>query len=282
MRILVTGANGQLGLSLRKIAGGHPQHTFTYTDLPEADITSRESIEGLVTEHGIELIVNCAAYTAVDKAESDPDTAHRINAEGPRVLARIARARDLKLIHVSTDYVFTGEGCHPLHEEDLAGPTGVYGRTKFEGELAVREEGCDAAVVRTAWLYSEFGANFVKTMLRLGAERETLSVVYDQVGTPTYAPDLAEALLAIAEDGIRGYEVYHYSNEGVASWYDFAREIFTLAGLPVQLEPIESREYPTPARRPAYSVLSKTKIKALGAKVPYWKDSLKTCLNELL
>lgn len=281
MRILVTGANGQLGLSLRKVAAAHPEHTLVCTDLPEADITDRGAIEALVEKNGTELIINCAAYTAVDKAESDEQLARTINAGGPRTLAAIARERGIGLIHISTDYVFSGEGCRPLREDDPAGPTGAYGRTKFEGELSVRESGCDAAVVRTSWLYSEFGVNFVRTMLRLGAEREALSVVYDQVGTPTYAPDLADALLQLASRGISGYEVYHYSNEGVASWYDFAWEIFSLAGLPVRLSPIESSQYPTPARRPAYSVLAKEKIKSLGIAVPYWKDSLQTCLNAI-
>lgn len=281
MRILVTGGRGQLGLSLQKIGGDYAAHRFVYTDLPETDITDRAAVEALIEREGIELIINCAAYTAVDKAESEPELARRINCEGPKVLAQIAKKHGLKLIHVSTDYVFDGESCHPLHEDRPASPVGVYGITKREGEIAIEQTGCDAAIVRTAWLYSEFGNNFVKTMLRVGAQRESLSVVYDQVGTPTYAPDLGAALLLIAEKGIGGFEIYHFSDEGVISWYDFAREIFDLAGMTTRVEAIESDQYPTPAKRPAYSVLSKDKIKQLGAVVPYWKDSLKICFEAL-
>lgn len=281
MHILVTGANGQLGCSLQKIAGAYPQHTFVYTDLPETDITDKTGLEALVEHHRIELIVNCAAYTAVDRAESEPELARKINCEGPRTLARVTKERGLRLIHVSTDYVFDGESCHPLKEDQPTSPTGVYGITKLAGEKAIEETGCNAAIVRTAWLYSEFGNNFVKTMLKVGAQRESLSVVYDQIGTPTYAPDLAAALLHIAGQGIEGFQVYHFSGEGVISWYDFAKEIFEMAGMPTRVEAIESWQYPSAAKRPAYSVLAKDKIKQLGAVVPYWKDSLKVCFEAL-
>lgn len=281
MNILVTGGKGQLGCSLQKISTIYTQHHFVFTDMPEADITDRHCMERLVEEHSINLIINCAAYTAVDRAESDIELAERINVHGPCILAQVARERSVQLIHISTDYVFDGNSCHPIHEEQPTDPIGVYGRTKRAGEEAIEREGGDAAIIRTAWLYSEFGNNFVKTMLRLGNERDALNVVYDQIGTPTYAPDLAHAILCVAEHGIRGVEYYHYSNEGVISWYDFAQEIFALAQVSVSVTAIESYLYPVPAKRPAYSVLAKDKIKAIGASVPYWKESLKACLLAL-
>ncbi len=281
MKILVTGANGQLGNCLRKQSAGRPHDRFIFTDVPEADITDRECMDRLIRTCGAEAVVNCAAYTAVDKAESEPESCARINETGPAVLGELAGAYDIPLIHISTDYVFDGKTCRPMHEDHPTCPTGVYGRTKLAGELAVKNSGCRGAVIRTAWLYSEFGNNFVKTMIRLGRERGALNVVYDQVGTPTYAGDLAAAILALLDGGIVGCETYHYSNEGVASWYDFARKIFQLEGIRVDLGAIESTQYPTPAERPAYSVLSKDKIKSKGIPVPYWEDSLKVCLEEL-
>lgn len=281
MNILVTGAKGQLGRSLEKTAPRYPLHRLILTDVPEGDITDPACMQSLVKQHAVGLIVNCAAYTAVDKAETDAALAEKINAEGPRILAGIARQEGIGLIHVSTDYVFNGEHCHPLHEEDPTGPTGVYGRTKLSGEEAIRESGCEAVIIRTSWLYSEFGNNFLKTMLRLGRENAQLTVVYDQVGTPTYAPDLAEAILYLADRGIAGSELYHFSNEGVTSWYDFAWAIFDLSGMPVEVNAVESDRYPTAAKRPAYSVLSKDKIRSSGVPVPYWRDSLKVCLGAL-
>lgn len=281
MRILVTGAAGQLGLSLEKVAKKYPQHAFVFTDLPDADITDRDGMEALTERHDPELIINCAAYTAVDKAEDNRPAAQLINTVGPQILGLVAKKREIPVIHVSTDYVFFGEDPHPIRETHLPNPSSVYGQTKLAGETALEATGCKAAVVRTGWLYSEFGNNFVKTMLRLGGERDTLRVVYDQTGTPTYAPDLAEALLAIAGHGITRFERYHYGNEGVTSWYDFARTIFELSGMNVQVEPIESHEFQAKAPRPAYSVLSKAKIKSLGVQVPHWKDSLKICLEAL-
>ena len=281
MKILVTGGNGQLGRSLNKIGAAYPQHAFVFTDMPEADITDPGRMEGLIKSEQPELIVNCAAYTAVDKAESDPASARRINAEGPRILSGIARETGIGLIHISTDYVFSGKAYRPWTENDPAEPSGVYGRTKRAGEEAVLASGCRAAVIRTAWLYSEFGNNFVKTMLRLGRERDELQVVYDQIGSPTYATDLARAILAVAEQGLNGCEIYHYSDEGAVSWYDFARTIFDLAGFQVRVKAIKSEQYAAPAPRPAYSVLAKDKIKTLGVPVPWWKDSLAECLNLL-
>ena len=279
--ILVTGAAGQLGLSLRKIAPDYPSFGFLFTDMPEGDITDRARIERIVRENEIEVIVNCAAYTAVDRAESDEDTARQINAQGPRTLAEIARDQGLALVHVSTDYVFPGTGNTPLSETDLPDPLSAYGRTKLEGEKAVEASGCDAAIVRTAWLYSEFGNNFVKTMLRVGKERGAVNVVYDQTGTPTYATSLARAILKIVQNGIKGFDLYHYTDEGVTSWYDFAQSIFALYGLDVTVNAIRTREYPAPATRPVYSVLSKTKAKAAGIDTPYWRDALKSCITLL-
>lgn len=281
MNILVTGGNGQLGCSIRKISRDYPRHVFTFTDIPEADITDRECIEGLIKNHNTDVIINCAAYTSVDMAESNAAAAEKINTAGPEILARIAKDNNIKLIHISTDYVFDGESCHPLKEDHPACPTGVYGKTKLNGERAVEASGCDGVVVRTAWLYSEFGNNFLKTMLRLGKERKNLDVVYDQVGSPTYARDLSKAIIAIAERGIKGFDIYHYSNEGVCSWYDFAVFIFYLTGMSVKVGAIESDAYPTTAKRPAYSVLAKDKIKSIGVDVPYWAESLAECLKVL-
>ncbi|MBR5695564.1 MAG: dTDP-4-dehydrorhamnose reductase [Paludibacteraceae bacterium] len=278
MNILITGANGQLGNSMRKIAGNYPQHTFIYTDMPEVDITNLPLLEGLVKKENIGAIINCAAFTAVDKAESCEELAAKINVDGPKNLAIAAKSVGAKLIHISTDYVFDGKSSLPLKETDATQPIGVYGRTKRQGEIEVEKTGCDAIVIRTAWLYSEYGNNFVKTMLRLGKERESLNVVYDQIGTPTYATDLAIAIMTLLEKGFKGFDTYHFSNEGVISWFDFTKTIFEIAGLNTKVNAIESFEYPTAAERPAYSVLNKRKIKTAGVHVPYWKDSLKTCI----
>lgn len=309
MNILVTGGRGQLGYALQSVGGEYQRHTFVFTDMPELDITDRAMVSEMIDRHTIDIIVNCAAYTAVDRAESEAELAEKINVDGPRTLAEACVDKGVKLIHISTDYVFSGESCHPLKEDEQTGPTGVYGRTKLAGERAIEASGCDAVIIRTAWLYSEFGANFVKTMLRVAEQKDSLNVVYDQIGTPTYAPDLARAIIGIAERGElagrgecgerggidrhdgrgecgerggRVFEVYHFSNEGVASWYDFARAIFTLAGVNVEVNAIESSLYPTPAHRPAYSVLSKDKIKAIGVRVPYWRESLERCIDIII
>jgi len=281
MNILVTGAEGQLGRSFQKISQNHSEHNFLYTDLPETDITNKKALNTLVKKHTIDVIINCAAYTAVDKAETEKELAYHINAYGSKILSEVAKENNLKIIHISTDYVFDGNSTSPIKESYPTSPKGVYGQSKLEGELEIASAACDAVIIRTAWLYSEFGNNFVKTMLRLGKEKDTLSVVYDQVGTPTYATDLALAVMQIIDNGFNGYHLYHYSNEGVLSWYDFAYEIFALSGMKVHINPIESNQYPTPAKRPAYSVLSKEKIKNIGIKVPYWKESLAQCLSIL-
>ena len=281
MNILVTGANGQLGNSIRKISAKYPLYNFFFTDIPEVDITDITLLEQLVRTNNIRAVINCAAYTAVDKAETEIESAKKINVDGPRNLANIAKKSNIKLIHISTDYVFNGKSNLPLKESDPTDPICMYGKTKLGGEIAIKESGCDSLVIRTAWLYGEFGGNFVKTMLRLGKEREELSVVYDQTGTPTYAADLATAILDLLQKGFSGYTLYHYSNEGVISWYDFAKTIFDLSGIRIKLSAIESSEYPTPAKRPAYSVLCKKKIKEAGIHVPYWRDSLIDCLKAI-
>lgn len=282
MNILVTGANGQLGSSIRKISGNYKNNNFLFTDMPEVDITNVDLLRDLVKKNNINAIINCAAFTAVDKAESCEDLAAKINVDGPKNLAIVAKEVGAKLVHISTDYVFGGKSCLPLKETDKPAPIGVYGRTKRLGETEVEMSGCDAIVIRTAWLYSEFGANYVKTMLRLGKEKDHLNVVFDQVGTPTYATDLAVAIMTLLEKGFSGFELYHFSNEGVISWFDFTKAIFEIAGIKTPVGAIESFEYPTAAERPAYSVLNKRKIKDAGVEVPYWRDSLKKCLEILL
>lgn len=281
MNVLVTGANGQLGRSIQKISAEQPQHVFFFTDVPELDITDYEQIDTFVKKNSIGALVNSAAYTAVDKAETEKELADRINHLGTKVLGEVARDNGIPLVHISTDYVFCGEGCHPLKETDPTDPSGVYGLTKLFGEKALESVGCDVAIIRTAWLYSEFGGNFVKTMMRLSAERDEINVVYDQVGSPTYATDLARAMMVVLNAGIRGFNLYHFSNEGVISWYDFTKAIFEETGAKTKVNPIESDKYPSPTKRPAYSVLAKDKIKSVGVKVPYWKDSLKECLKFL-
>ena len=283
MNILVTGGNGQLGMSLRKIHNEFPQYNFYFTDIPEMDITDVGNINNFITINKIDTIINCAAYTAVDKAESEAEIARNINSRGPEVLAKVSAANNIKLIHISTDYVFNGETCHPIKETDRPDPHSVYGNTKLAGEEAIRNSGCDATIIRTAWLYSEFGNNFVKTMRRLGAERESLNVVFDQVGTPTYAKDLAQAIVDILPQIKQNTkDIYHFSNEGVCSWYDFAVEIMHMSNLSCQVNPIESSQYPTKATRPSYSVMNKGKIKTeFGVKSRHWQQALRECIKNL-
>ncbi len=269
--LLVTGANGQLGRELRLLLG----ESAVYAGRAELDITSEKAVKAFFAENPCEFVINCAAYTAVDKAEDDAETADRVNRLGPELLARYGR----RIIQISTDYVFSGESCRPYREEDATNPLSVYGKTKLAGEEAVLSEAETAVIIRTAWLYSAFGANFVKTMRRLGAERKSLGVVFDQTGTPTYAADLAAAIVAILPQITPGSrEVYHYSNEGVTSWYDFACAVMEESSLSCDVRPIESAEYPTRAVRPAYSVLNKGKIKRrFGLAVPHWRDGLRRC-----
>lgn len=272
---LVIGARGQLGSELREIL----QDQACYVDRDELDITNAQAVQRFVRTDAYEAIINCAAYTAVDRAENEPDLAYKINVEGAKNLA----ATKVPLVHISTDYVFDGKSYRPYVEQEATDPQSVYGVTKLAGEQAVLETAKTAVIIRTAWLYSVFGNNFVKTMRRLGAERESLNVVFDQIGSPTNARDLAEAIVAILPQIKQGTkEIYHYSNEGVCSWYDFATEIMALSGLDCQVMPILSKDYPTPAQRPFYSVLNKGKIKQdFGIKIEHWKSSLKKCIAAL-
>ncbi|MDE6512123.1 MAG: dTDP-4-dehydrorhamnose reductase [Muribaculaceae bacterium] len=285
MNILITGANGQLGNCMR-IAANDSKDNYIFTDVAELDITDAEAVARTVRDNDIKVIVNCAAYTNVDKAESDREFAELLNARAVRNLADAVKANDGTLIHVSTDYVFGGSlGNTPRTEEEPVNPTGVYGETKLHGEQQIVESGAKAIIIRTAWLYSEYGKNFVKTMLNLTSSKPELKVVFDQVGTPTYAQDLADTIFDIIEnskfDGNEG--IYHYSNEGVCSWYDFTKMIADIAGNnKCDIQPCHSDEFPSPVTRPSYSVLDKTKIKrTFGIQVPYWTDSLKKCIKNL-
>lgn len=282
MRILVTGANGQLGNEMQLLAEENPQHAYYFTDIRELDICDEAAVRTYIAEKQIELIVNCAAYTAVDKAEDEREMAYRLNSTAPGILARVAQTNNAAIIQISTDYVFDGTAHSPYTEECEPCPGSVYGTTKLEGEREVLECCEKAVIIRTAWLYSAFGNNFVKTMIRLGKERDTLGVVFDQIGTPTYAKDLARAICSIINKGlIRG--VYHFSNEGVCSWYDFAVAVHRLAGIKsCKVKPLHTAEYPVKANRPAYSVLDKTKIKTtFGIEIPHWEESLERCIDTL-
>ena len=282
--ILVTGANGQLGNEMRRRAAAGSRCAYLFTDVEELDITDLDAVRRCMAERRIAAVVNCAAYTNVDKAEDDAARADAINHLAVGNLATACREQEAALLHVSTDYVFGGTGNLPFHEEDAVAPLGVYGQTKWAGEQAVVASGCRHLIFRTAWLYSVFGNNFVKTMRRLTAERDRLTVVFDQVGTPTYAGDLADLLFHITEEGLYAQMqgTYHFSNEGVCSWYDFAREIAALSGRTCDIQPCHSDEFPSRVRRPAFSVLDKTKVKRdFHWTIPYWKDSLVKCIKEL-
>ncbi|BBP44312.1 dTDP-4-dehydrorhamnose reductase [Thiosulfativibrio zosterae] len=283
-KILVTGANGQLGQSIQKIAGQYPDYQFTFVARDELDLSQAQSIASFFQDRSFDVIINCAAYTAVDRAESEPELANSINHQALEQLAKICKQHNAMMIHVSTDYVFNGTNHKPYIETDLVDPQGVYGLTKLKGEQAMQTIQPKGAIIRTSWVYSEFGNNFVKTMLRLGKEREALGVIFDQVGSPTYAGDLAQAVLTLANqpEKLTQTPIYHYSNEGVCSWYDFAKTIFEMAQVQVKVTPIETKDYPTPAKRPHYSLMNKAKIKQhFGFDIPYWQDSLKICLKEL-
>ena len=282
--ILVTGANGQLGNEMRRRAAAVSRCAYLFTDVEELDITDLDAVRRCMAEHCIAAVVNCAAYTNVDKAEDDAARADAINHLAVGNLATACRETGAALLHVSTDYVFGGTGNLPFREEDAVAPLGVYGQTKWAGEQAVVASGCRHLIFRTAWLYSAVGNNFVKTMRRLTAERDRLTVVFDQVGTPTYAGDLADLLFHITEEGLYAQMqgTYHFSNEGVCSWYDFAREIAALSGRTCDIQPCHSDEFPSRVRRPAFSVLDKTKVKRdFHWTIPYWKDSLVKCIKEL-
>lgn len=281
--VLVTGANGQLGNAIQRLAPEYENCLFYFTDIDTLDILKKEQIETYVRDNQIQYIINCAAYTAVDKAEDDRELAMCINHDAVRNIAEVAQQNNVSVIHVSTDYVFDGTASDPYREDAQTAPTSVYGITKLAGENVLQKICPQSVIIRTAWLYSEFGTNFVKTMMRIGAERNELNVVSDQIGSPTYAGDLADAIMKIVDHLTFVPGIYHYSDEGVCSWYDFAKEIMHMANLNCQVHPISTSEYPTPAKRPAYSVLDKTKIKQVyHVFIPDWKISLNTCIQNLL
>ncbi len=281
--ILVTGSRGQLGNELQSLAGKYEEDChFHFTDREELDITDRKAVNHFIEANAISVVINCAAYTAVDKAESAPEACDMLNHIAPGYLAEAVDAVGGSMIQVSTDYVFDGSACIPYKEDNITNPQTVYGRTKLAGEESVIRSCAGSMVIRTAWLYSTFGNNFVKTMIRLGKERDTIGVVADQIGTPTYARDLARAIMTIVEKGIVP-GVYHFTNEGACSWYDFARAIHRFEGISsCHVSPLHTEEYPTPAHRPHYSVLDKTKIKkTFDINIPWWEDALKDCIKEL-
>ena len=279
--ILVTGSNGQLGSEIKELSSNY-FYNFFFTDRNSIDITSKDSIRSFCQTNNINVIINCAAYTAVDKAELDELNADLVNRKAVKKLALVSSELNIKLIHISTDYVFDGKNFKPYCEEFQTNPQGVYGKTKLDGENEMRDiNPKNSIIIRTSWVYSSFGNNFVKTMLRLGSEKESLGVIFDQVGTPTYARDLAKTILDILPKIENSkVEIYNYSNEGVLSWYDFAKEIMKMAKLDCKINPIETFQYPTPAKRPHYSLLNKSKIKStFNIEITYWKDSLDECLK---
>ena len=287
MRVLITGSNGQLGSEIIELAAKYKKLDFVFKDLPGLDICNFNLLQSFITENNINAVINCAAYTAVDKAEEDAEIAEQVNSIGVSNLVNALEKVNGKLIHISTDYVFDGDHFFPYEESDSVSPIGVYGVTKRAGELAVLNSAIDAIVIRTSWLYSSYGNNFVKTMLRLGNEKENLGVIFDQVGTPTCARDLAKTCLEILAGSTsaninKNGNLYHYSNEGVASWYDFAVAIMELGNIDCHVNPIQTKDYPTLAKRPHFSVFNKSKIKTdFKIEIPYWRDSLKDCIEKI-
>ena len=287
MRVLITGSNGQLGSEIKELENNYNKVDFIFKDLPELDICNFQVLQAFIIDNNINAVINCAAYTAVDKAEEESIIATKVNYEGVLNIVNALQTVNGKLIHISTDYVFDGNNFLPYKELDPVSPIGVYGETKRAGELSVINSDIDSIVIRTSWLYSSYGNNFVKTMLRLGNEKENLGVIFDQVGTPTYARDLAKTCLEILT-GVNSVKIskngnlYHYSNEGVASWYDFAISIMELGGENCKVKPIQTKDYPTLAKRPHFSVLNKSKIKTdFKIEIPYWRDSLKDCIEKI-
>lgn len=280
--ILVFGASGQLGQCLKNVAHLNNQDNVIFLPEDEADILDVAGLEAIFTKYTPAYVINCAAYTAVDKAEDDANRARQINVTGAENLAVKCKANGSVLIHISTDFVFKGDVARPLTEADEAKPIGVYGQTKLDGEWAVAAALNEHFIIRTGWLYSEYAANFAKTMLKLGAERDELNIIADQVGTPTYAIDLATFIFTVINSGSKAYGTYHYSNEGVTSWFDFARAIFDISGTTVKVNPIRTDQYPTRAKRPSYSVMDKSKAKqTFNIEIPYWRDSLITCIGKI-
>ncbi|MDC0553801.1 dTDP-4-dehydrorhamnose reductase [Flavobacteriaceae bacterium] len=288
MRTLITGSNGQLGSEIRELVANYKKLDLVFKDLPGLDICNFNLLQSFIVKNNISAVINCAAYTAVDKSEQNAEVAEDVNSKGVLNLINALKSVNGKLIHISTDYVFNGDHFMPYIESDSLSPIGVYGETKRKGELAVINSTLDAIVIRTSWLYSSYGNNFVKTMLRLGKQKEELGVVFDQVGTPTYARDLAKTCLEILCVGSsvnisKNGNLYHYSNEGVTSWFDFAKSIMELANINCQVNPIETKDYPSEAKRPHYSVLNKTKVKTdFEIEIPYWRDSLKDCIEKII
>ena len=287
MKVLITGSNGQLGSEIKDLASGYENLECIFRDLPELDICDTKALTSCIVDENINTVINCAGYTAVDKAEEEEQIAQKVNSEGVLNLVNALKKVNGKLIHISTDYVFDGNHSKPYKETDLVSPIGVYGETKRAGELAVLNSSIDAIVIRTSWLYSAYGNNFVKTMLRLGNFKESIQVVYDQIGTPTYAKDLAKTCLDILSDesstkiSTKG-SLYHYSNEGVTSWYDFAKAIMVISNIDCKVIPIETKDYPTQAIRPLYSVLDKSKITSdFKVTIPHWRDSLTNCIKKI-
>lgn len=285
--ILITGANGQLGQEIKSLSAKYSGFNFIFTDIEELNILDYNQLEKFFNKNKIDYVINCAAYTEVDKAEADAEQAYDVNVRAVENLVDIISEHKIKIIHISTDYVFDGENFKPYTEDKMPFAYSNYGKTKLKGEREIEQMGGNYIILRTSWLYSSFGKNFVKTMLKLGKEKPELNVIYDQIGTPTYAADLANTILEILSQSTTDSKkfisgTYHYSNEGVCSWYDFAKSIFEISNINCQVNPIESKDYPTPARRPHYSVLSKEKIKkTFGIQIPYWRDSLKLCLSKL-
>jgi len=280
LNVLITGSRGQVGSEIKQLSSNY-SYNFLFTDKNELDVTNKIYIFNFFDKNNINIIINCAAYTAVDKAEEEQELVNKINNKAVKYLAQVAKEKNIKLIHISTDYVFDGTNFRPYIETDIANPDSVYGKTKLDGEKALLEiNPKKSIIIRTSWLYSSFGNNFVKTMLKLGKTKNSLGVVFDQVGTPTYAKDLAKTILdilpKIANESV---EIYHYSNEGAVSWYDFAKEIMRMRKTECAINPIETKDYPTPAKRPYYSLLNKAKIKEkFNIDIPFWKDSLRKCL----
>lgn len=282
--ILVTGSNGQLGNELKKIAAINKKHEFTFIDIEEVNLLDKAQVDSFFSEAHFDVIINCAAYTAVDKAEEETDLANRVNGDIVKILAEQANSQNAALIHISTDFVFNGSQSIPYVESDSPAPLSAYAKSKLLGEEMFIDFAKRGLLIRTSWLYSEFGKNFVKTIMKYGRERDALKVVFNQVGTPTYAFDLANVIMSGIDSGynMNDCEIFHFSNEGVASWYDFARAIIQIAGINCNIYPIETKDYPLPAERPSYSVMNKDKIKrTFNIEIPYWRDSLELCINRI-
>ena len=280
--ILITGSHGQLGNEMQQAAARFPAFRFIYTDVEDLDICDKAALNAFVKANAVNVIVNCAAYTAVDKAEDDVELCYKINAEAVRNIGEVAHQNGLKVVHVSTDYVFDGTNYLPYSEDQAVSPNTVYGKSKLAGEQALMETCEQTVILRTAWLYSSFGNNFVKTMIKLGTERDSLNVIFDQIGTPTYAADLADTILKILSHETFTPGMYHFSDEGVCSWYDFTKTIHRIAGITCDVRPIETKDYPARTPRPHYSVLNKAKIKATyGITIPHWEESLERCMKIL-